>query len=70
MTKTAPDYITCSTCNEKHELMSASGRVTDLPPNLYIDSVLQVLSRGQTLSNQNMPSTAAVAAAIEKVCAI
>uniref|UniRef100_A0A904MUR9 RING-type domain-containing protein n=1 Tax=Culex quinquefasciatus TaxID=7176 RepID=A0A904MUR9_CULQU len=60
------NYITCSTCNEKHELMSASGRVTDLPPNLYIDSVLQVLSRGQTLSNQNMPSTAAVAAAIEK----
>ncbi|XP_019540124.3 RING finger protein nhl-1-like [Aedes albopictus] len=40
------DYITCSTCESKHALTSAL--LSDLPPNLYIDSVLQVLSSSTT----------------------
>ncbi|KXJ77728.1 hypothetical protein RP20_CCG006778 [Aedes albopictus] len=40
------DYITCSTCESKQALTSAL--LSDLPPNLYIDSVLQVLSSSTT----------------------
>ncbi|XP_065077740.1 RING finger protein nhl-1-like [Ochlerotatus camptorhynchus] len=38
-------YITCSTCESKHTFASPSALLTDLPKNVYIDSVLQVLSQ-------------------------
>lgn len=39
------DYIACSTCESKHTFASPAALLTDLPQNLYIDSVLQVLSQ-------------------------
>ncbi|XP_053686904.1 RING finger protein nhl-1-like [Sabethes cyaneus] len=44
------NYIMCPTCNSMQELSSVSGDISNLPPNLYIDSVMKVLD-GQ----QNVP---------------
>ncbi|XP_058838427.1 RING finger protein nhl-1-like isoform X2 [Topomyia yanbarensis] len=45
------DYIVCATCDSMQTLNSTSGGVSSLPPNLYIDSVLQVLRSQQEVPN-------------------
>ncbi|XP_055526766.1 RING finger protein nhl-1-like [Wyeomyia smithii] len=41
------DYIVCPTCDSMQELSTVSGDISKLPPNLYIDSVMQVLDGQQ-----------------------